>query len=636
MYTMIVGMPILGGIISGLFGRKIGEKGVVIVNTSMIGVAGVMSIIAYKEVGIEGNRVIVSIGRWIESGMLEVNWSMKYDSVTIVMLLLVTIVSTMVHIYSSEYMEGDAHKVRFFTYITLFTAGMLVLIVAENYLVMFTGYELIGICSYLLINYWFTRIEANKAAIEAMLVNRVGDLGLAIGIIWLYIKYRTMSYEEIFNICGKEGREEIEEIKYIGTCLLIGAVGKSAQVGLHTWLPNAMEGPTSVSALIHAATLVTAGVYLIARSSPLIENSKELMEIITIVGGITAIYAATIGIVQNDMKKIIAYSTCSQIGYMVFACGLSSYSVGMFHVLNHGFFKALLFLSAGSVIHGISDEQDIRRIGGLRKIMPYTYSMLMIGSMALIGFPFLTGYYSKDVILEMAYMKSQKEMKGIFVYVVGVIGAFCTAYYSMRLLNLVFLSKASSNRIVVEESHESGWRIKIPLLILSIGSIFVGYMMKESLIGVGTDFWNGGLYVHPMNSEQIDAEYMSKFMKWFPVIISMMGVGLAWIMYTYEEEKLFEMKKSGIGRRLYIFINRKWFYDKVYVDVISQGILEIGYKITYKGIDKGILERIGPKGINEKVEEGSKWIGTQQNGNIYNYIMVMFIGIGVVTLSIIL
>lgn len=633
---MIVGMPILGGIVSGLFGRYIGEKGVVIVNTVMIGIAGIISVIGLKEIGIDGNRVSVRIGRWIESGMLEVDWSIKIDSVTIVMLMLVTIVSTMVHIYSSEYMEGDSHKVRFYTYITFFTAGMIVLVTADNYLMMFAGYELIGICSYLLINFWYTRIEANKAAIEAMVVNRVGDLGLAIGIVWLYMKYRTMSYDEIYGICGKEGKVEVEEIKYIGMMLLIGAVGKSAQIGLHTWLPNAMEGPTSVSALIHAATLVTAGVYLIARSSPLIEHSKELMEVITIVGGMTAVFAATIGIVQNDMKKIIAYSTCSQIGYMIFACGLSSYSVGMFHVLNHGFFKALLFLSAGSVIHGISDEQDIRRIGGMYKIMPYTYSMMMIGSMALIGFPFLTGYYSKDVILEMAYMKGQKEMKGIFAYGVGVVGAFCTAYYSMRLLNMLFLSKTSSSRIVVENSHESGWRMKIPLLVLSIGSIFVGYMMKDILIGVGTDFWSGSLYVHPMNNEMIEAEFMSVGKKWFPVIVAMSGVGLAWIMNTYNEETLYKIKKSVIGKRLYIFLNRKWYFDKVYVDVISQGLLEIGYKVTYKGIDKGVLEVLGPRGISKRVGEGSNWIGRMQTGNVYNYILVMLLGIGVVILSIVM
>jgi len=626
---LIIGLPLVGSIWAGCFGRWIGEKGSVTISTSMVGVASILSWYGFYEVGICGNKVSWKIGRWIESDLLNADWGFKIDSLTVMMLILVTTVSTLVHIYSMEYMLEDGHRSRFFSYLSLFTFFMIVLVTSDNYLGLFLGWEGIGVCSYLLINFWYIRLEANKAAIQAMIVNRIGDVGLALGIILIYIECRSLEYDTVMSLGSEIGMSDRGGvIMLIGILLFIGAVGKSAQFGLHVWLPFAMEGPSPVSALIHAATLVTAGVYLIARSSPLLEYSSEVLWIIAIVGGMTAIFAATTGLVQNDLKRVIAYSTASQLGYMVFACGLSGYAVGVFHLVNHGFFKALLFLSAGSVIHGIADEQDLRKMGGLGRVLPYTYSMLMIGSLALMGFPFLTGFYSKDVILEIAYAKGELGgFGGVWTYCVGSIGAFFTAYYSMRLLHLTFLSKAGGNRTTMEGAHEGNWRITAPLFVLSLGSIWIGFILKDMVIGVGTDFWGTAVFVHPENQVMVEAEFLPTGIKWIPVIFSISGCGLAWIIFTYNKEGLYRFKMSSVGRRLYKFLNRRWYFDKVYSDIIIQGMMGISYHVTYKGIDKGVLELFGPKGVSSNLIKAGRVQSVMQSGNIYNYMFVMIVGI---------
>jgi len=429
MYLILVFLPLISSITAGLFGRYLGPKGSSIVTVISLITTFFSSTFIFYEVAIIGCPVYIKLIPWINSELLNADWGFLFDSLTVTMCCIVTFVSSLVHLYSTEYMAHDPHLSRFMSYLSLFTFFMLILVTADNYVQMFVGWEGVGLCSYLLINFWFTRIQANKAAIKAMVLNRIGDFGLVLGILIIFIKYKAVDYATVFALTPLFVNHEFiflnisfNLIDIIGFLLLIGAIGKSAQLGLHTWLPDAMEGPTPVSALIHAATMVTAGVFLIARSSPLFEYTPLILKIITVLGACTAFFAATVGLLQNDLKRVIAYSTCSQLGYMVFACGLSNYSVGVFHLSNHAFFKALLFLGAGSIIHAVADEQDMRKMGGLKNLVPFTYSMMVIGSLALIGFPFLTGFYSKDVILEVAYGKYTTE--GHFSYVLGTVGAF--------------------------------------------------------------------------------------------------------------------------------------------------------------------------------------------------------------------
>ena len=406
MYLSIIFLPLMGSTLSGLFGRFLTPKGAAFITILCMGLACLISVALFFEVGFSGSPCYIKLSPWLDCEMFDACWGFYFDSLTVSMCFTVTLISTLVHLYSTSYMSHDPHQPRFMAYLSLFTFFMLMLITADNFIQLFLGWEGVGLCSYLLINFWFTRLQANKAAIKAMVINRVGDVGLALGVFSIFVVFKTCDYSVVFslvphvvgityNFLGFE----VDAISAIGLLLFVGAVGKSAQIGLHTWLPDAMEGPTPVSALIHAATMVTAGVYLIIRCSPLYEYSGIALTVITVFGALTAFIAGTIGLVQNDLKKVIAYSTCSQLGYMVFACGLSNYSVSMFHLINHAYFKALLFLSAGSVIHALNDEQDMRRMGGLLQVLPYTYVMILIGSLALMGFPFLTGFYSKDVIL---------------------------------------------------------------------------------------------------------------------------------------------------------------------------------------------------------------------------------------------
>ena len=419
-----------------------------------------------------------------------------------------------------------------------------------------------GLCSYLLINFWFTRIQANKAAIKAMILNRIGDFGLVIGILIVFVEYKAVDYGTVFAITPiLTGRVynflsfDFDLISIICFFLFIGAVGKSAQLGLHTWLPDAMEGPTPVSALIHAATMVTAGVFLIARTSPLFEYTSSMLSVVTVVGACTAFFAATVGLLQNDLKRVIAYSTCSQLGYMVFACGLSNYSVGVFHLINHAFFKALLFLGAGSIIHAVADEQDMRKMGGLKKLVPFTYSMMVIGSLALIGFPFLTGFYSKDVILEVAYGKYTSE--GHFSYILGSFGAFLTAFYSTRLIYLTFLSTPNGYKTVICSAYDSSYQISISLFLLVIPSVLIGFYVKDMIIGFGSDFWGNAIFTRVENMNRVDSEFITHIYKVLPVILSLLGVLSSFLLYFLGNKLLVQLKMSASGKKIYSFFNKK-------------------------------------------------------------------------------
>jgi proton-translocating NADH-quinone oxidoreductase chain L len=429
MYLNVLFLPLYGSIVSGLFGRFLGANGARFMSTTCLFLSFFTACFIFYEVGLAGSVCCFTLVRWFSSELLVVDWGFLFDPLTAVMLIVVTSISSLVHLYSCEYMSHDPHIPRFMSYLSLFTFFMLVLVTGDNYVQMFLGWEGIGLCSYLLINFWFTRLQANKAAIKAMIVNRVGDFGLALGILMIFNYFCALDYATVFAIGHLLADQtvtffcfDVHLLTVVCLLLFVGSVGKSAQLGLHTWLPDAMEGPTPVSALIHAATLVTAGVFLLARSSPLFECSTTALTVVTIFGGSTAFFAATTGLLQNDMKRVIAFSTCSQVGYMVFACGLSNYSVGVFHLANHAFFKALLFMGAGCVIHAVADEQDFRKMGGLSRVVPFTYSLMFVGSLSLMGFPFLTGFYSKDVILEVAYAKYT--ISGHFASWAGTFGAF--------------------------------------------------------------------------------------------------------------------------------------------------------------------------------------------------------------------
>jgi NADH-ubiquinone oxidoreductase chain 5 len=546
------------------------------------------------------------------------------------MLVIVTFISTLVHLYSTEYMENDPHLMRFMSYLSLFTFFMLILVTANNFLQMFVGWEGVGVSSYLLINFWFTRLQANKAAIKAMLLNRIGDFALLLALFAIYFVFNTLNYDIVFNLSPLFsdyrlliGNFQIPVIDFICLMLFVGAMGKSAQLGLHTWLPDAMEGPTPVSALIHAATMVTAGVFLISRCSYLFELSPFTLNIVILIGSATAFFAATTGLFQNDMKKVIAYSTCSQLGYMIFACGLSSYEVGMFHLSNHAFFKALLFLGAGSVIHALSDEQDMRKMGGVRKILPFSYAVTLIGSFALMGFPFLAGFYSKDVILEVSY--ATYTVCGHFSYILGTLAAFATAFYSVRLLYLVFLSSPNGNKNVIFNAHEGTARMTAPLFMLCILSIFIGFLSKDLFIGFGTDFWGSAIFVSPFRYTLPDIEFIDLRFKILPLIVTILGASSSFFLYKYGLFDYYSLKKSPLFKKFYNFFNKKWYFDRIYNELVSQSTLKFSYHYFYKMIDRGLIEKLGPFGIVNTLDKGIQEVKTLQSGFVIHY-LTYFLG----------
>jgi NADH-ubiquinone oxidoreductase chain 5 len=632
MYLLIIFLSIIGSCFAGLFGRHLGSWGSAFITTSCLILSFFLSLFAFYEVGLFGCPVYIKLATWISSEVLHIDWGFMFDSLTVSMCVIVTFISSLVHLYSIEYMSHDPHLPRFMSYLSLFTFFMLILVTADNYVQMFVGWEGVGLASYLLINFWYTRIQANKAAIKAMIINRIGDFCLLIGMLLIFVNYKAVDYASVAVLTPLLKDRTINFLNFdlhllsvIGVFLFFGAVGKSAQLGLHTWLPDAMEGPTPVSALIHAATMVTAGVFLIARSSFIYEYINNILELITIFGALTSFFAATTGLVQNDMKRVIAYSTCSQLGYMVFACGLSNYSVGFFHLSNHAFFKALLFLSAGSVIHAVNDEQDMRKMGGLKNLVPFTYSMVVIGSLALIGFPFLTGFYSKDLILEVAYGKYS--YLGYLSYFLGTLGAFCTAFYSMRLSYLTFLAKPTGHKKVICYAQDSGKFICLALGCLAIPSIFIGYLTKDMMVGVGSHFFGSAIYVNLNNFNVFDAEFISTFYKTLPVNLSLLGFFSALFLYTFQASILFKVKTSFIGKKIYNFLNRKWFFDKIYNEYLSQFFFKFGFSISYKFIDRGIFEMIGPTGLSTVALKVSSSLHKMQSGFIYHYTLLILIGI---------
>lgn len=631
MLILIVLLPLIGFLSGSLFGRYLGRM-TCVTTTSSVFSSLLISLYLFCDILSTGVAYKLNVCSWIVVDSLHIDWCFCFDSLTSVMLIVVTFISSLVHLYSTEYMEHDPHLPRFMSYLSLFTFFMLILITANNFLQMFVGWEGVGLSSYLLINFWFTRIQANKAAIKAMLVNRIGDFSLLLAIFAIYFVFNSLDYDVVFSLVPLVadnkiivGNLEIPALDMICVLLFIGCMGKSAQLGLHTWLPDAMEGPTPVSALIHAATMVTAGVFLIVRCSYLFEFSPLALNLVVFVGSATAFFAATTGLFQNDMKRVIAYSTCSQLGYMIFACGLSSYDVGVFHLSNHAFFKALLFLGAGSVIHAVADEQDMRKMGGLKKILPFSYSIMLIGSLALMGFPFLTGFYSKDTILEVAYAKYT--VYGHFSYYLGTLAAFATAFYSIRLLYLVFLAEPNGNRVVVTNAHEASWRMGFPLFILSILSIVIGFVTRDFFIGFGTDFWGASIFILPHNYALSDIEFIDLYHKLLPLIVSLLGAFSAYFLYSFGLNYYYKVKGTRLFQVVYNFLNRKWYFDRIYNQFIGQTTLSVSYHYSYKDIDRGLIERVGPSGIINTIVYIFDSIKAVQSGFIFHYLFMFLISI---------
>lgn len=632
MYLLIVLLPLLASLTAGIFGRFLGFKGAAIITTSCVLISALLSTVVFYEVALSGSCCYIKLAPWFFSEMFDAWWGFYFDSITAVMLVVVTFVSSLVHIYSISYMSGDAHVPRFMCYLSIFTFFMLMLITADNFIQMFFGWEGVGLASYLLISFWFTRLQASKSSIKAMLMNRIGDFGLALGIMGSFYIFKTVDFAVVFA-CVPEFVEtkfifcnfELNALNTICILLFVGAVGKSAQLGLHTWLPDAMEGPTPVSALIHAATMVTAGVFMIARCSPMFEFAPTALVVITLIGAMTCFFAATTGIVQNDLKRVIAYSTCSQLGYMVFACGISNYSVGVFHLMNHAFFKALLFLSAGSVIHAINDQQDMRKMGGIAQILPFTYAMMLIGSFSLVGFPFLTGFYSKDLILELAYAKYT--LSGNFAYWLGCICVLFTSYYSFRLLFLTFLAPSSAYKKSIMSTHDAPIGMAIPLILLAFGSIFIGYLFKDMMVGLGSNFWGNSIFILPKNILLVESEYIPQNQKFLPLIFTILGVFLAFVVNYYATKQTYFFKQTSLGNKLYYMFNKRWFFDKVYNDFIGLKALNFGYNISFKTLDKGIFEILGPFGISIFFKQFTYHISKLQSGMIYHYAVIMLIGL---------
>ncbi len=630
----ILFLPLAGSLL-GYLGKSLTKYFSEITTSLFVSISAILSFLVFWN-GIQNNIYgNYKIFEWISSGNFVANWSINIDPLSSVMLIVVTFVSALVHIYSIGYMSNDPHKPRFMSYLSLFTFSMLALVVSDNFLQLFFGWEGVGLCSYLLIGFWYKKETANNAAIKAFIVNRIGDFGLALAIFLIFFFFGTINFEEAFQITTQYTEKkisflgfEINLVTLICVFLFVGAMGKSAQFLLHTWLPDAMEGPTPVSALIHAATMVTAGVFLVVRCSPIFEYSQAALNMVAIVGMITAIFAASIALVQNDIKKIVAYSTCSQLGYMFFAAGIGAYHVAMFHLFTHAFFKALLFLGAGSVIHAFKDEQDIRNMGGVRKKLPYTYIFMLIGTLALTGFPFLSGFYSKDAIIEFAYLNNSSI--GNYAVTIGILTAFLTSIYSWRLFFKTFHGPYNNKKIPLDQTHESPLVMLLPLVFLGVGAIFSGYLFKNIFIGNhSNDFWQTSIFF----LNEIKHDVIPKWFLFTTPFIVLISIPIALYLYIFNTKVLEDFKNTNLP--LYNFLLNKWYIDELYEKIFVIPAKKIGSFFWKKG-DIGIIDKFGPDGISKLIRNISDKAGRIQTGFIYDYAFVMLLGLSILLTYLIL
>ncbi|BCH16136.1 NADH:ubiquinone oxidoreductase subunit L [Mesorhizobium sp. L-2-11] len=648
MYQAIVFLPLLGFLIVGLFGTSLGAKASEYITSGLLVISAVLSWVAFFAVGFgEGEVFTVPVLRWIQSGGLEAAWALRIDTLTVVMLVVVNTVSALVHIYSIGYMHHDPNRPRFFAYLSLFTFAMLMLVTADNLVQMFFGWEGVGLASYLLIGFWYKKPSANAAAIKAFVVNRVGDFGFALGIFGVFVLFGSVNLGTIFanaaTFIPAEGAPEgAAVLTFLGyaldkhaamtvVCLLLfmGAMGKSAQVPLHTWLPDAMEGPTPVSALIHAATMVTAGVFMLARLSPLFELSHSALIVVTFIGAFTAFFAATVGLVQNDIKRVIAYSTCSQLGYMFVALGVGAYGAAIFHLFTHAFFKALLFLGSGSVIHAVSDEQDMRRMGGLRTLIPKTYWMMVIGTLALtgVGIPVTVigtaGFFSKDAIIESAFA-AHNPVAGL-AFVLLVVAACFTSFYSWRLIFMTFHGQPRASHEVMHHVHESPPVMLVPLYILAAGALFAGVIFHGAFIGEGyAEFWKASLFTLPENHILHDIHEVPFWVKLAPFVAMLIGFAIAWQFYIRAPEM--PKNLAAQHRGLYAFLLNKWYFDELFDFLFVRPAKRLGHFLWKTG-DGTVIDGLGPDGVSARVVDVTNRVVKLQTGYLYHYAFAMLIGV---------
>ena len=657
MITAIVLLPLLGFLIAALAGKEIGVRGCELLTTGFMLLAAFFSWIEFFRYAMGGHAETVSVfGDWFVIGTLKVEWALRVDALTAVMLVVVNTVSSLVHLYSVGYMSEDPSRPRFFAYLSLFTFAMLMLVTADNLVQMFFGWEGVGLASYLLIGFWYEKPTANAAAIKAFVVNRVGDFGFLLGIFTVFLITKSVSFETIFAAAPGLGTKtghlfghDWPVMEVACFLLFMGAMGKSAQFMLHTWLPDAMEGPTPVSALIHAATMVTAGVFMVARLSPLFEQAPAALSFVTIIGGTTCFFAATIGCVQTDIKRVIAYSTCSQLGYMFVGLGVGGYGLGIFHLFTHAFFKALLFLCAGSVITAMHHEQDMRHMGGLHNVIPRTFWCMTIGTLALVGFPFTAGWYSKDAIIEAAYASTTPGH--FYAYILATAAVFLTSFYSFRLVFITFYGAPRwdaqahaghgdahaahgdhSDHGVTDghhvTPHESPNTMLIPLYVLSAGALFAGMAFASHFIGEQqAEFWKGAIYYGPNNHILEDMEHVPFVVKQLPLLMLIGGFGLAWFGYSYDLAAPARWVRTNPG--LYKFLWHKWYFDELYDTIFVKPAFWVG-RLFWKGGDVGIIDKYGPDGLTVAVLDVTKQAVNLQTGYVYQYAFAMLIGVTVI------
>jgi NADH-quinone oxidoreductase subunit L len=645
MYVAAVFLPLVGSFLAGVIAflawgadeerRKRLDRSAQLITVGAMLLAAVAATFAFIDIVVNKNVGTTELFTWVDSGTMEFAWALRGDTLALVMVLMVTWVSSMIHIYSIGYMSHDHSIPRFMSYLSLFTFAMLMLVSSDNLVQLFFGWEGVGVASYLLIGFWYDKPSANAAAIKAFVVNRVGDFGFALGIFAVYVLFDSVSYDTIFGAAESQAQATMNvfggEFHALTVCcllLFVGAMGKSAQLGLHTWLPDAMEGPTPVSALIHAATMVTAGVFMVARLSPLFEYSDTALTVVTLVGGSTAIFAATIGCVQNDIKRVIAYSTCSQLGYMFFALGVSAYSAGIFHLITHAFFKALLFLGAGSVIHAMSDEQDMRKMGGLYKLIPVTYVLMWIGSLALAGIWPFSGFFSKDIVLEAAW--GAHTGIGYYAFWMGIAAAFLTAFYSWRLLLMTFHGESRADDVTLAHVHESPKVMILPLVFLALGALVVGISTFQFFVGdQAASFWGNSLFVLEGHNALENAHHSPIWVKFLPLVVGIAGIALAYLMYMFAPELPCALA-NGFPK-LYRFLLNKWYFDELYDKVFVKPSFYLGYGFWKSG-DGQLIDGVGPDGVAAAVRNVARRAAALQSGYLYHYAFAMLVGIsGLIT-----
>jgi NADH-quinone oxidoreductase subunit L len=633
-YKTIVFLPILGALLAGFLGRILGARACELITTSLVGVSAALSWVVFSQLGFGAPIVRVPVLRWVTSGELDVSWALRIDTLTGVMLVVVNTVSFLVHLYSIGYMHEDDSRPRFFAYLSMFTFAMLSLVTSDNFLQLFFGWEGVGLASYLLIGFWYLKPEANAAAIKAFIVNRVGDFGFALGIFGLFAVIGSINFDAVFKaapaLAGKPMLflgQQWDTMTVLCLLLFMGAMGKSAQFLLHTWLPDAMEGPTPVSALIHAATMVTAGVFMVARLSPLFELSPMALNVVTLVGAVTAFFAATVGLVQNDIKRVVAYSTCSQLGYMFVACGVGAYGAGIFHLFTHAFFKALLFLGAGSVIHAMHHEQDMRKMGGLAGKIPLTWSMMLIGTLSLTGvgiphFAGFAGYHSKDAIIEAAFAG---QTPSNYAFWLLVSAAFMTAFYSWRLMFMTFHGPTRADHDTFEHAHESPWVMLLPLLALATGAVVAGFVFQPTFIGPSyQSFWGGALAEGPHNHIMHALHEIPDWVRWAPTLAMLGGLAMATLYYV--AAPWLPGVTASLFKPLYLFLLNKWYFDELYDWVLVRPAKWIG-RVLWKQGDGTIIDGLGPDGIASRVLWTTGRFVKLQTGYIYHYAFAMLIGL---------